>query len=41
MKVACRWHLAPDAEKYERALLDAYDAKSEAFGRGLGTESGN
>ena len=34
-------HLAPDAEYYERTLLDAYDAKTEAFGRGLGTESGD
>ncbi|MGH3013162.1 MAG: hypothetical protein ACRDMY_15185 [Gaiellaceae bacterium] len=30
-------HLAPDAEDYERSLLDAYDAKTETFGRGLGT----
>ena len=34
-------HLAPDAEDYERALLDAYDAKSEAFGHGSGIESGD
>jgi integrase len=33
-------HLAPDAEDYERALLDDYDAKTEAFGHGTGTESG-
>jgi hypothetical protein len=25
--------LAPDAEEYERGLLDAYDAKTEAFGQ--------
>jgi integrase len=31
-------HLAPDAEEYERGLLDAYDAKSEAFGHLSGTE---
>ncbi len=31
-------HLAPDAEEYERGLLDAYDAKTEAFGQLLGTE---
>ena len=34
-------HLAPDAEDYERALLDAYDAKNDAFGRGSGTERGD
>ena len=34
-------HLAPDAEEYERHLLDAYDAKTEALGRGLGGESGD
>lgn len=33
--------LAPDAEDYERTLLDAYDAKSEAFGHGSGIESGD
>jgi integrase len=33
-------HLAPDAEEYERGLLDAYDAKTEAFGRLSDTESG-
>ena len=33
-------HLAPDAEEYERTLLDAYDAKSEAFGHGSGIGSG-
>jgi integrase len=33
-------HLASDAEDYERALLDAYDAKTETFGRGVATESG-
>jgi integrase len=33
-------HLAPDAEDYERALLDAYDAKTEAFGHGTGAERG-
>lgn len=32
-------HLAPDAEDYERRLLDTYDAKTERFGQGLGTES--
>ncbi|MET1009692.1 MAG: site-specific integrase [Gaiellaceae bacterium] len=31
-------HLAPDAENYERDLLDAYDAKTEAFGHLSGTE---
>ena len=25
-------HLAPDAEDYERGLLDAFDAKAEALG---------
>ena len=25
-------HLAPDAEDYERGLLDAFDTKTEAFG---------
>jgi hypothetical protein len=30
-------HLAPDAEDYERGLLDAFDAKTEAFGHGVGT----
>ena len=34
-------HLAPDAEDYERGLLDTYDAKTEAFGHGSGTERGN
>ena len=34
-------HLAPDAEDYERALLDAYDAKTEAFGHRLGTGGGD
>jgi hypothetical protein len=34
-------HLAPDAEDYERGLLDAYDAKTEAFGHGAGSESGD
>jgi hypothetical protein len=33
-------HLAPDAEDHERALLDAYDAKTETFGHGLGIEHG-
>jgi hypothetical protein len=33
-------HLAPDAEEYERTLLDAYDAKSEAFGHKSGIGSG-
>lgn len=31
-------HLAPDAENYERELLDAFDAKNEAFGQLSGTE---
>jgi len=31
-------HLAPDAEDYERGLLDAYDARTAAFGLLLGTE---
>ena len=31
-------HLAPDAEEYERGLLDAYDAKTEASGRRSDTE---
>jgi integrase len=26
-------HLAPDAESYERELLDAFDAKNEAYGQ--------
>jgi integrase len=30
-------HLTPDAEDYERALLDAYDARTEASGHGSGT----
>jgi hypothetical protein len=34
-------HLAPDAEEYERGLLDAFDAKRtdiyEAYGHGLDT----
>ena len=30
-------HLAPDAEDYERALLDAYDAKTVTFGHELGS----
>jgi hypothetical protein len=34
-------HLAPDAEDYERALLDAYDAKTEAFGHEFGSQSGD
>jgi hypothetical protein len=34
-------HLGPDAENYERDLLDAYDAKTEAFGHGAGSESGD
>jgi integrase len=32
-------HLAPDAEHYERSLLDAYDARTETFGRLSDTES--
>jgi hypothetical protein len=31
-------HLVADAEAYELGLLDAYDAKSEAFGHGLDTK---
>ena len=34
-------HLAPDAEAIELGLLNAYDAKTETFGRGLATESGD
>ena len=34
-------HLAPDAEAVELALLNAYDTKTEKFGRGLATESGD
>jgi integrase len=30
-------HLAPDAEQYERDLLDAFDAKTEALGHGVDT----
>jgi hypothetical protein len=30
-------HLALDAEEYERGLLDAYDARTEAFGQQTGT----
>jgi hypothetical protein len=30
-------HLAPDAEEYERGLLDAWDSKLEAYGHGLDT----
>ena len=33
-------HLAPDAEAYERDLLDAYDARSEAFGQLSDSEGG-
>ena len=33
-------HLAPDAEDYERDLLDAYDVKTEAFRHLSGTEDG-
>jgi integrase len=33
-------HLVADAEAYERDLLDAYDAKTEAFGQLSGTEDG-
>jgi hypothetical protein len=29
-------HLLPDAVEYERGLLDAFDGKSDAFGRGTG-----
>jgi integrase len=31
-------NLAPDAEDYERGLLDAYDAKTQAFGQLSGTD---
>jgi integrase len=30
-------HLAPDAEDYERALLDAFDARAEKYGHVLDT----
>jgi integrase len=33
-------HLAPDAEEFERGLLDAFDAKTEAFGHGVDTGDG-
>jgi hypothetical protein len=33
-------HLAPDAEEYERSLLDAYNAKTEAFGQLSSREGG-
>jgi len=33
-------HLAPDAEDYERDLLDAYDVKTQAYGHLSGTEGG-
>ena len=32
-------HLAPDAESYERELLDAFDAKNAAFGQLSGTQN--
>ena len=32
-------HLAPDAENYERELLDAFDAKKRAFGQLSGSET--
>jgi integrase len=32
--------LAPDAEEYERGLLNAFDAKTEAFGHGVDTGDG-
>ena len=32
-------HLAPDAESYERELLDAFDAKNEAFRQVSDTEN--
>jgi integrase len=31
-------HLAPDAEDYERGLLDAFDGETEAFGHGSGIQ---
>lgn len=34
-------HLAPDAEAIELGLLNAYDAQTETFGRGVGTENGD
>jgi hypothetical protein len=34
-------HLAPDAEVYERALLDQYDAKTEAFGAERASSAAN
>jgi integrase len=33
-------HLAPDAEAIELGLLNAYDAQTETFGRGMGTNRG-
>jgi hypothetical protein len=32
-------HLAPDAESHERELLDAFDAKNDAFGQLSGTDT--
>jgi hypothetical protein len=31
--------LAPDAESYERELLDAFDAKNDAFGQLSATDT--
>jgi len=33
-------HPVSDAEQYERDLLDAYDARGEAFGHLVDTEGG-
>jgi hypothetical protein len=33
-------HLVPDAEAVELALLNAYDAKNQAFGQLSGSEEG-
>ena len=34
-------HLLPDAVDCERVVLDAFDAKSDAFGRGAGAVDGD
>ena len=34
-------HLAPDAESIELGLLNAYDAQTETFGRGVATDRGD
>ena len=38
MIAATYGHLVSDAEAYERGLLDAFDARNEAFGHVAGTE---